>query len=1398
MNSLVPDYILRQYAAGKLRGRFKAAALFVDIAAFTAMTQSLMANGKQGAEVLSDMINAIYTPAISAIYANNGFVSTFAGDAFTAVFPYKNVSPAAALQAAYAVQDIFARTGKRDTRFGTFQLSVRIGAAYGDVHWGIITSETRLCYYFKGQAIEACAQCEHTAAKGQVVLTGSLLSKVAERVQCARTAAGFYLLKAITTPAPVEQSKRIGPVVSDGNFVQDAVLQLRSPGEFRTIIACFISLQPTRAWRKAVSAILTLTADYGGYFNVLNFGDKGGNILVLFGAPIMREKLFQRACEFALAAGHLANIRTRLGLACGTVFAGFIGSSIRKDYTALGLVVNLAARFMMKARWRAICIDGKIHSNVSGTYHTERLKSRRFKGFDGKVPVYLLKNRRASTLYFSGALTGREKELQQLLNRLQPLKQGVCGGVIYVHGAAGIGKSRLVAELKHSVMPQAGAAAPAPFSWFRLPCDEILRKSFNPFVSFLSVHFDQREIHRRDDNKRHFEHVFARLVAHTSRASLRAELVRLKSFLAALLGITWAGSLYERLDARARYDNTVHALRTLICAESLYRPVVMQIEDAQWLDADSRHVLEVITEGAQEFPFLVITTCRPRDDGSRVSFTLQDVKQYDITLQHLNREHTQRLASAILHGRPGTGLTELIWAKSEGNPFYIEQLLAYLEENRLLNKHRELTQTDIPIPGNITGIIVARIDRLHPDAKELVHTASVLGREFAVTVVAHMLGKQSIRSELAQGEKARIWHALSADDYLFSHALIHETAYQMQLKKRLLGLHKQAAETMETLFRDNLERVLPELADHYEKAEQEQKAVTYLQKAAAQARAGFKNAQAIAFYDRLLGHAISHPTRTDALLKKCRIYELTGQWQAAEANAKEAMALAEQAGEWAFAAEACLFLGRLYYLTGDYRRATGMYQKQLRISRSIGDARKTANALTNMGIVQTSTGAYERAGKHLQQALQICERIGDTVGQAETIGCIGLIHRHQGDYPRAVDCLEQQMALCEANQDKRNLAYVYGNLGDVYCFQGHYERALTLYNQKLALCREMGYTDGIANVYGNMGVVHFYQSDYEKALGYFKQKLTLCERLGNKREIADAVGNIGIVYEYQQAFGQAMACYQIKLATSRELDDMQNIANALNNIGNIHCKQCAYDKALACFLDAQKIGERLGDKRTLANIYGNIGLVYYHQGKLVSAHAYLNMQLDLCEKLADGFCKANALINRGKVFMEEEKYADALPYFSKAIEICLALKLSPQLLEAYAANTEVLYRLHRLTEAVACNQKTLALATECNDHSRVFYHTMFARVLDYRLLHQETQRITRCVRPLEAMLVKQQDEVSLAQLHYYLYVMKGELTAFTPLEENAHRKKSLALLRKLYKQEPKRSYKAKIDELMQP
>ena len=686
-------------------------------------------------------------------------------------------------------------------------------------------------------------------------------------------------------------------------FVLDAVIDLQQRAEFRDVCSVFISFEAGTDEATLdifATAALSLATRYGGYFNKVDFGDKGGVALVLFGAPVSHEDNVRRALDFVLALKtETIGLRWRAGLTVGTVYAGIIGADERCEYTAIGDVVNLSARLMMKADWGEVWTSAPTFEGLKALHEFDDLGPHTFKGKAEAQTVYRWRRLREATgaRFFEGALVGREEEMVILNQFVDPIfapDGGGFAGVAYVFGEPGMGKSRLVYELRHRLVEG------HEVRWAFCPAEGVLRQSLNPFVHFLRNYFAQSGEQPIEENKARFESGFQALIDRlppdgADTAELSHEMERTRSMLGALLNLYWSGSLYEMLEPKLRFGNTLLALITLFKAESRVQPLVIEVDEGHVLDSDSQALLELLGRDASGYPIALIVVSRYADDGGKFALSFgSDVSGVVIDLDVLGHQGVKAFAEQVLGQPLAEDVVSLLAERTNGNPFFVEQLALDLRERRLLivdplddgRLHLAATQSG-EVPASITAVLISRLDRLAADVKHIVQTASVLGREFELTVLAQMVAQglkddTRFRQKVATAESHDVWLPLAEMRYIFKHALMRDSAYDMQLRARLRDLHRLAAEVIELVHAAELAAHYADLAHHFEQAAEVVKARYYLLHAADYTKANYQNAAALSLYERLLKYVPDgDPLQAYAHEQSADIYTNTGEYDQA-------------------------------------------------------------------------------------------------------------------------------------------------------------------------------------------------------------------------------------------------------------------------------------------------------------------------------------------------------------------------------------------------------------------------------------------------------------------------------------------------------------------------------------
>ncbi|MEL7120774.1 MAG: adenylate/guanylate cyclase domain-containing protein, partial [Bacteroidota bacterium] len=488
MKNLIPDFIQDKFLEGQNNGTFKAYAMAIDLSGFTALTNGLMKLGNRGAEQLSYILNEIFAPLVEVVYEKGGFIPYYAGDAFTALFPDvgDNASPARLVEAAQGVRNLFSQ---REYKFDEYTIGLKIGLSYGEVMWGVVGGDKK-AYYFRGEAIDNGSVCQLKANNQDIIIDSALREKlVDQQLKLEEVSSGCYRLMADISPqhSGWEHKSFAQPMKRDVllHFLPEAVIDYNQEGEFRDVIAIFLSFEGVTSHQmmdEFATILLNQVDIFSSYFKEIDFGDKGGVMVCFFGAPVSFENNSDRALEFMYGLKNdlldlqaHKGLQYKAGITFGTAYTGIVGGKERCQYAAVGNRVNLAARLMVQADWGEVLVDAEMKKNHNFAFqHHGDIK---YKGIADNVPTYKLIGRdQGLSISYGGDMVGREEELNKLVSFAEPLKSKKSVGIAYVYGEAGIGKSRLTHELRKNI------SRDQDLEWYFCQSDQILRKPFNPFI----------------------------------------------------------------------------------------------------------------------------------------------------------------------------------------------------------------------------------------------------------------------------------------------------------------------------------------------------------------------------------------------------------------------------------------------------------------------------------------------------------------------------------------------------------------------------------------------------------------------------------------------------------------------------------------------------------------------------------------------------------------------------------------------------------------------------------------------------------------------------------------------------------------------------------------------------
>ena len=1213
MHRVVPELIVENFRAGRYSGEFRAVGMFMDLSGFSTMTDVLMQHGQHGAEVLAGLMHSVFDPLVESIFEYGGKIVGFAGDGIMALYPVENDERAIALRAlasARIIQQRLERDPVRMTVYGKFPITARIGLTLGLVSWQILRAaeDDQATYYFRGTAVDGSAEAEHNARAGSIFLTGELNDLLQAELETEKATGSFHRFVRFRSeePSPTPTVFPSLDVEVARRFMPEDVIVHDVRGEFRQVVNLFMRFPDLsdEVLRRFMDDVFELRRKYGGLLTRLDFGDKGCNMLMLWGAPVAYENDIGRALNFVLDLQARAGFPITAGVTYYIAHAGYLGSALCEDYTCYGWGVNLASRFMMNAPESAVWIDERIARRMKTRFEYEYQGSQFFKGFASEQKVFSLLRRKSQEVFHQGELVGRELELVQLMECVEPLSRRKFAGLTVIWGEAGIGKSRLVYELKSEHEREERDVL-----WALCHSDQILRHSFNPFRYWLVRYFDIPLEATDREQKQAFDSKLDNLVAQTADPELAGELDRLRTVLGSLLDLSWEDSFYEALDAEGRYNNTLAALIALIKAESLCQPMVIFIEDAQFLDEDSRAFLprlkRALSLGMVEYPVAIVTSSR---HAGTSDFLPAELVDHAIVLKALSTQALATLAEIYLGGAASPDLVQLLESRSEGNPYFAEQILIYLVEEKWLEMSdrgwsitRRLQETSLP--ADIRALLIARLDQLTRNVREVIQTAAVLGREFEVRVLAEMLhGNELLEEEIAEAEKAEIWSALSQIRYIFTHGLLRDAAYSMQMSARRMELHAIALSALEAINADDLQNHYRELAYHAEHARLADEALDYLWKAGRVSAAAYQNSQALDYFTRAAAFVPldDFATLYDLAVERVEMCSRMGKRDLQRAELDRLDEWAKQLQDSDRTAKALMLRSAYLFFIGNYpdsiqyARQAEMIPNSLAVSelalytrvvhasclmhlgrpeeamdhalvtlerdRLAGNRREEARILNMLGLIALEQEKAGLANGYLQDALAIAIEIKDPGLESRALNHLAKLEGEvNGNFVFAGDYFQRAYKLSHEIGDRFMEVAALFNMGFAAGMCGEFETAESHYEKALVIAREIGDVLQETYVHVNLSAIAGYRRQAETAWSEAQKAIELARSVSERSSEAWGWLYAGHAALLLGRFEQAREAYERSVAIRRELNQpnlgMEPIAGLVElhlALGDIH------------------------------------------------------------------------------------------------------------------------------------------------------------------------------------------------------------------------------------------------------
>jgi class 3 adenylate cyclase/tetratricopeptide (TPR) repeat protein len=888
----------------------------------------------------------------------------------------------------------------------------------------------------------------------------------------------------------------------------------------------------------------------------------GDAVLALFGAPVAHEDDAERAvlCALGMQAAIepvAATARARwevepairVGVNTGEVVSGTWNASGRQDVAVTGDAINTAARL------QAAADPGEV---LVGT-ETMRLTRRRIrygpkrdltlKGKLGAVPAYVaLEVREEFGERWEEAprvspLIGRDRELVQLLDAWMRA-QGGEGQLLTLVGEPGVGKSRLVAETVERI------ASSRAIRIIRARC-----LSYGQEISLWLIADLLRSLSgiREQDGPEEVRVKLGGAIRSLLAGSDETSRADALDVLGEVLGLPPGESLVARAGPQIRRQALLRSVRLLLGKLSERAATILVMEDLHWIDAASQEVLKEVLSDVPGLRLLVLAAQRPGWNApwSEWGWTER------MTLRPLREEDAVILAGAVLGGmRLSPELEQYVAERAGGNPFFVEEMLRALEETGGLVQQDGVMYlapgAAERLPSSLTEVLLARLDRLESQVKSVAQVGSVIGRSFAVRLLAQVMEREQTALELplVALQQAEIAFPRRGTDleYVFKHVSMREVAYNTLVAKRRQELHLATARAIAALY--PADEYVEMIAYHYAKTEEHGEAAEWLERAGDRAAGVYASETALGHYRA----AMERQRRCEAEeLVLARLEEKLGQVLFDTGRYEEAIAVLERAiavyraqRDLEGAGRATALLGRahrsrgtpeegisrvepivellawsgpspalaslhtalahLYFLVGRYQEMRKAAERGGEMARTVGDQRLLGEAEMRRGTALQMLGQVEAGNLVLEGALPLVEAGGDLTTLFITLNNLGAVCQHRGRMEQMRMSFERALEVAERMGNPSRVCFALGSLGVSLTILGEWQEARRVLERGVELTRTMSRVADVANPIAFLGRLALYEGDWEEASGYLHEAVAVTEETGDWqfREIAQA------------------------------------------------------------------------------------------------------------------------------------------------------------------------------------------------------------------------------------------------------------------------------------------------------
>lgn len=1069
-----------------------------------------------------------------------------------------------------------------------------------------------------------------------------------------------------TENEPVQQA-RVKLGLPEGEWYQAAILYLKlspRPGEDPELVFETTAL--------LTPPLLDIIRENGGQVT-----QHPQAMTVVFGAPITHEDDPERAVDSAMKLTNFYHefhsqtelpISLSIGITMGRVVAGRVGPEQDAEFIVAG-EPSVEARLISDV------------TPLSKVWVTEAVRNATQHRFEySSVPSDLVTNLTASNVFqFEGVreqikpvrglvglrtpFVGRQTEIAAMESMHRNLERGV-GGLIWLEGIPGIGKSRLMREYADHLTPE-------EFYVWRGACSA--RRSDYAFYLFSDLLSNAFDLQPTFPAVKIYELIDKKL------QKWPEELKETRPYLQILVGVQPLGEQGEQLadlEPEQLRRQTFVALRKVIVALAKEKPLVMLLDDLQWLDLISADLLLFLTNLVVSHPVLIVSARRSIEAGVADEILKRARQIYPehsihLSIQPLSTHHCYKLLDQFFEStKLPVYINDLIVKQSGGNPYYIEEFIRMLVEKdylRVIGGKLEVNQAlefdTLSIPSSLETLIRARVDALQTPARRLLQVSSIIGQRFSEKLLEKISGQDDIRNRLDFLQvRGMLSRTHEADFWEFSHPLIETIVYNTVLKAERRILHRRTALALEDQWRGDEVEHAEDLAYHFGRAEVNDKALYYLILAGERAAARYANEAAIKYFEEGVSLLASLPETNDDLRWRLatglgEVHQFVGNFEASIlALTSEIERLDDTHLSPTQRAGLYRRLGETLLKKGEHAESIDYFNRAIQMIGTLdnlkaGSQTEAALILERMGWNYFTQAELEKAREIGLQAKSFAQQSGSLRALARCENLLGGVFYRQGELNQAMHHTTEAMKYWEQMGYSSGVAGSLNNLGILEVSLGHWDNALDYFTQSLKLRREMGDINGVAMNYNNLGTLAREKGEMALAESYFRDCLAVARPFQLAWHTANATMGVAQALLYQGKLKEAQEMLQDGLAQAEEISARDLSSEMGRTQAEIYIARREYHYAFEAAQQAASLAGEIGNRLMEAGAWRVAADSLLRNGKPQEAKKTLQKAWVAISEAEDELENGRIHAQAGAIHLAMEDEPGALRHYKVAEEI---------------------------------------------------------------------------------------------------------------------------------------------------